>query len=53
MRGSTPTLRPIGTTIASAAACEFTSLEIKNSTKAYVHGYATTMPDNVVLNCGM
>ena len=32
--GSTPTLNAIGTTIANAAAWEFTNLDIKNKTIA-------------------
>ena len=48
MTGSMPRPSAIGITIATAAPCEFTSLEVKNKTRPYVHGcWVTTEPRNV------
>ena len=45
MTGSMPRLSAIGITIATAAPCEFTSLEVKNRTRPYVQGcWVTTEP---------
>ena len=51
--GSTPAFKASGTTIAIPAACELTSLDVKNATSAYVHGYAATVVERNVLRTDM